>query len=123
MVLRRGTEQRGTADVDLLDRVVPVHVEPPNGPLERVQVHAHEVDRLDAVRLEIGDVLGDVAPCEDASVNRWMQRHHPVSQNLGEARHLLEPRDGDPGLGEQVSGAAAGEQLEVESLQALGKGR
>src|SRR6185312_6769901 len=57
VVLRRGSQQRGPADVDLLDRVLPRDIEAPHGALERVEVDADKIDRLDAVRPELRHVL------------------------------------------------------------------
>ena len=114
VILRRAAQQGRAADVDLLDRLVPLDVEPADGLLEGIEVDADEVDRVDAVRGEVGDVLGHVAAREDAAVHCRVQRHDAVAEHLGEARQLLER--GSPGslLGEQRRGAAARDDLEVE---------
>ena len=114
VVLRGATEQGRTADVDLLDRLVPLDVEPADGLLEGIEIDADEVDRVDAVRGEVGDVLGHVAARENAAVHCRVQRHDTVAEHLGEARQLLEPDHRDPLLGEQRRGAAARDDLEVE---------
>ena len=123
MVLRRGAQERRAADVDLLDHLVPGDVEAGHGLLERIEVHADEIDRLNAVGGEIGDVLGNVAPGEDAAVDGRVQRDHPVAEHFGEARHVLEGGDGDALVREQLGRAAAREQLEVESVRAPARTR
>ena len=90
MVLRRRAQQGGPADVDLLDRVVPIHVEAADGLLEGIEVDADEVDRLDPVRGEVRDVLRDVATGEDAAVHGRVQRDDAMAEHLGEAGELLE---------------------------------
>ena len=50
-----------------------------------IEVDADEVDRLDAVLLHRGDVLGVVAQGEQAAVDFGMQRLDPAVHHLGEA--------------------------------------
>ena len=123
MVLGRGAQERGPPDVDFLDRLVPLDVEPANCLLEGVEVDADEVDRLDAVRGEVGDILRNVATGEDAAVDSGVQRDDTVSEHLGEARQLLERDHRDPFGGEQLRRTAAGKQLEVETAKLLGERR
>ena len=96
MVLRRCAEQRRAADVDLLDRIVPLDVEPRDGLLERIEVDADEIDRRDSVRLEIRHVLGNIAASEDAAVDGRVQRNDAMSEHLGEAGQILERRHREP---------------------------
>ena len=48
MVLGGRAEHRGAADVDVLDRVLEGHAGPRDRHLERIEIHGHEIDRLDA---------------------------------------------------------------------------
>ena len=52
VVLGRRPDQAGAADVDVLDRLLERDAGPGDRRLERVQVHDHQVDRLDALSLE-----------------------------------------------------------------------
>ena len=52
VVLRRRPDQRGAADVDVLDHLLLVHPAPRRHALERIEVHAHQVDRLDLVLVQ-----------------------------------------------------------------------
>ena len=108
------TQERRAADVDLFDRLVPLDIEPPHRLLERIEVDADEIDRVDAVGGEIGNVLGHVPAREDAAVHCRVQRDDTVAEHLGEAGQLLEPDYGDLLVGEQRCSAAARDDLEVE---------
>jgi hypothetical protein len=58
VVLRGRANHRRPADVDVLDDLGVGHAAPGGGALEGVEVDAHEIDGLDAVLRERGDVLG-----------------------------------------------------------------
>ena len=60
MVLRRGADQRGAADIDVLDAVLR---------LERIQIDRDQIDRRDTVLRHLGKVFRVVAPPEDAAVD------------------------------------------------------
>ena len=64
-------EERRAAHVDHLDQPRLVQLRPVDGELERIEVHADEVERLDAVLLDRAQVLGRVAAGEDSGVNAW----------------------------------------------------
>ena len=119
MILGGGAQQGWAADVDLLDRLVPLDVETADGLLEGIEVDADEVDPLDPVRREVGHVLGHVGAGEDAAVHGRVQRDDAVAEHLREAGQLLERDHGDAFLDEELRGAAACEQLEVEPVQLL----
>ena len=61
VVLRGGAEHRRPSDVDLLDRLLQLHVPLAGRLAERIEVHRHEVDRADAVRLQLIHVLAEIA--------------------------------------------------------------
>ena len=68
VVLGRRADHRRPSDVDVLERLVLAHVEARDGALERVEVHAHEVDLLDPLLLERLEVSGVVADGEQRRV-------------------------------------------------------
>ena len=76
-VLRRGPDQGGAADVDLLDAVVE-RGPPGHGGPERIQVHHHQVEGLDAVRLQLRQVLGLALVGQDPAVDARMERFDPA---------------------------------------------
>ena len=77
MVLGRGPHHRRSANVDRLDA---------GRRLERVQVHHHQIDRVDPVGLQVGPVGGVVAISEDPAVDAGMEGHHPMAQHDRRAR-------------------------------------
>mmetsp|Transcript_17965 Transcript_17965/g.24704 ORF Transcript_17965/g.24704 Transcript_17965/m.24704 type:complete len:577 (-) Transcript_17965:277-2007(-) len=76
VVLRAGAQHAGPADVDVLDAVVEVRPAG-HGLLEGVQVEHHQVDRLHAVGLAVGLVLGVAAHVQQAAVHLGVQGLHP----------------------------------------------
>jgi hypothetical protein len=119
VVLRRGAQQRGAADVDVLDRGRQVAVGPRDGLAERVEVDHHQVDRRDAV-LGHDRVVG-AAPAEDAAVHLRVQRLDAAAHHLGEAGVVGDLDHREARLGEQARGAAGGEQFDTARGQRLGE--
>ena len=90
-VLRRRADHRRPADVDVLDHLRVGHSVPRGGPLERVQVDAHEVDQLDVVLLGRAHVRRVVAYCQQRRMELRMKRLHPPVHDLretGQVGHL-----------------------------------
>ena len=69
-VPRGGAQQGRAADVDHLDRLVEPDELGADLGRERLDVDDDEVDRADALCLELLELLGDVAPREDPGVDR-----------------------------------------------------
>ena len=120
VVLRRGTDHRRAADVDLLDALVGAGAGG-DGLGERVEVHDDEVERRDPELLELRHVLGLAAVGEDAGVHRRVQRLHPAVQALREAGDLLDRCHGHPGVGDPPGGGARAHQLHAGGGQAAGQ--
>ena len=120
-VLRRRADHRRPADVDVLDHLGLVDPAAGGRLLERVEVHAHEVDELDLVLLR-GDHVGRVvAAGEQAGVELRVQRLDPPAHDLGEAREVVDRADLEPGRLERLGGAAGGDDLDAELGEALGE--
>ena len=68
VVLRRRPDHRRPPDVDVLDRLVLGHVHARDRALERIEVHADQVDRLDLALAQRLGVLGVVAHREQRRV-------------------------------------------------------
>src|SRR6202012_3797823 len=73
-VLGRGADHRRAADVDVLDPVAVGDVRLSGSALERVQVHADEIDELNRVLLRRLDVLRVVADRYKTRIQLRMQR-------------------------------------------------
>ena len=111
-VLRRGTHHGRTPDVDQLDRGV-------RG--ERIEVAHDEIDRLDVVGLEVGEVLGLRAVGQDAAVDLRVQGLDPAAEHLGalgDRGHVLV---GDPSLREGGRGLPGGDQLDPRRGESAGE--
>lgn len=67
-------------------------------PLEGVQIHAHQVDRLDPVRLHGLHMGVDVTAREQSAMHDRMKRFDPAVHDLREAGDLLDPDDINAGL-------------------------
>ena len=117
-VLRRRAQHRRPADVDHLDRVLLANRLPRDDALERIEVHADEVERLDLVLVERGAVVCPVAPREDRRVDPRVQGLDPAAEQLRHLRHVLDRRRADPHLLEERSRAAARDELDVQAGQA-----
>jgi hypothetical protein len=81
-VLRGRAQHRRPADVDHLDRVFLADRAAGDDVLERVEVDADEVDRLDRVVLERGAVICPVAAGQDRRVDARVQRLDPAAEHL-----------------------------------------
>src|SRR5829696_3183088 len=113
-VLRGGAQHRRPSDVDHLDRLGLRHAPPARDRRERVEVDAHDVERLDLVLVERRAVLLQVTAGEDSRVDARMQRLHAPAQHLRLGGHLLDGRDPDALLREERRRAARGDDLEAE---------
>jgi len=119
VILGRGAQHGGAADVDVLDRQGEVAVGARYGLLEGIEVDHHQVDRLDAV-LGHHRVVG-AAPSQQAAVDLRVQGLHPAVHHLGKAgvvgdlghRHVV--------VGEQLGGAAGTENLHAAGVQFTGE--
>ena len=118
VVLGRRPDHGRAADVDVLDRVGLGHRLPRDRALERVQVHAHEVDRLDPLGLERLHVLGVVADGQERRVQPRVKRLDAAAEDLRRAGELGDVADLDPGLAQRRCGPARGHDLDPQPLQA-----
>ena len=84
-VLRRTAHHGRTADVDVLDGILQGDALLGDGLAERIEVHAHEFDRVDAVLLQGFHMGRDVAASQDAAVHFRMQCFHTAVTNLRES--------------------------------------
>ena len=120
MILGRGPDHGGAADVDLLDDLVERRL-PRHRGLERVQVHHHHVDGVDAQLFHLGAVLRLVPEGQDAAVDLGVERLDPAVHDFrepGDIRHLGHV---DAVLSQQCGGPSRGQDLDAQSRQLFGK--
>ena len=116
-------EERRPADVDHLDRLVEADELGADRRGERGDVDDDDVDRPDALARQLGHLGLDVAPGEDARVDR---RVEGLDLAADQGRHPGQVRDGadvDAVGGEVVAGAVGGEDLDLEGQQVPGQSR
>jgi hypothetical protein len=85
--------------------------------LERIEVHAHEIDRSDAVLRERGAVPLAGADRQQARVDAGVKCLDPTVEDLGKAGVGLDRRGFDAGLADLLGGAAGGDDLHPELAQ------
>ena len=123
VVLGGGADHRRAADVDVLDRDVVLDLVAGDRLLERVEVDADQVDRLDPLALEGRHVLGVVAPRQQRRVQPRVQGLDPAAEDLLLAGELGDVGDLEPGLAQRRGGAAGGEDLDPEARRGSWRSR
>jgi len=98
VVLRRGADHRGTADIDLLERLGERDAGPRHRRLEGVEGDDDEVDGQDPVLLERVHIGGSVPPRQDAPMDLRVERLDAAVEHLGEAGDVGNVTDGDAGF-------------------------
>ena len=91
-VLRRGPDERGPADVDVLQGFLQRHARLQDCLDERVEINGDQIYRIDPVLGELRPVAVEVTPSQDACVHLRMEGLDPAVHKLWEARqfgHLL----------------------------------
>jgi hypothetical protein len=118
VVLGGGPNHRGTAHVDLLDRLGARDALARHRLLERIERDDHEVDRRNPVLLQRLQMLGHVAPGQDPAVDLRVERLHSPVEHLGEPGDLRDVPHRDARLPEEPRGASGGEDLDTEAGEA-----
>ena len=118
VVLGGRPDHRGAADVDVLDGVGVGHAGARDGALERVEVHADEVDELDVVLGGLRHVLGVVAQREQPGVEPRVQRLDAAVHDLREAGEVVDGADVEARIAQRGRGAAGRDELHAEADEA-----
>src|SRR5690606_25664316 len=111
VVLGGGANHGRAADVDVLDGGGQVAVRVGHGVLERVQVHHHHIDGVDAVLSHDG-VVG-AATAQNAAVDFRVQGFDPAIRHFRETGVIGHFGDRYVVFLEQAEGSAGGEQLDA----------
>ena len=77
VILGRRPQQRRPANVDILDRLGKRAVRAGDRLLKRIQIHDHQIDRLQAVFVHRPDMLGVVPAVQNPGVNTRVQGLDP----------------------------------------------
>ncbi|MNG96091.1 hypothetical protein D3C79_551460 [compost metagenome] len=119
VVLGGGAHHGRAADVDVLDRVGQGATRFGHGGGEGVEVDDNHVDGGDIVLGHDGVI--PIATAENATVHLGMQGLDPAIHHLGEARVVGDLGHRQTRVGEQLGGAAGGEQGHATLVECLGK--
>ena len=112
VILRRAAQHRRPADVDLLDRFLEFDSGFRDRRFERIEIHHHEIDRLDPVLARGGFVLLVPAQVEQAAVHFRVQSLHPAVEHLRETGEGGDAANLDPFLPQELRGATGGNDLD-----------
>ena len=121
MILGRCPHEARTADVDQFDRFASGAVGPRDGGLERVEVHDHGVEGVDAVGGEHGPIIGAVMPREHAGKDPRVERLHPAVEDLGKGGDRRDILDLEPMARESGARAAGAHHANARRLEAGGE--
>ena len=116
VVLRGRANHRRAADVDVLDRLFERAVARGHA-RERVEVDADEIDRADAVLVELATMGLEVAPRENAAVDLRVQRLDTAVQDLRRACVIAHIDDRHTAVTQRARRAAGREQAHAERAQ------
>ena len=117
LVLGCATHHRRAADVDVLDGLF-MRGAARDGLLKRVEVHAHQVDRLSANPAQRVAIAVAIAH-EDSAVDAWVKGLDATVHDLGRLGVLRDVDDGDSALAERLGRAAGGQNLHSRFRESL----
>ena len=123
VVLGRCADQRRSADVDVLDHLRLGHSAAPGDPLEGIEVHAHQVDRLDPVLVQRVHVPRMRAQGEQTCVDAGVQRLDAPVEDLREAGVVLDRAGLDARFGEVPCRASRWRRSPPRGLSARARSR
>lgn len=120
VVLGRGPDHRGAADVDLLHAVA-VGGARGHGLLERVEVDHHQLEGVDLQLFELLDVGGVAAVGQQAGMHARVQGLDAAVETLGEPGQRFDGSDGDAVRSDLRGGAAGGDDLHTGGVEPAGQ--
>ena len=113
-VLRGGPQERGTADIDLLDHVVGRDVGPRGGLAKRVQVHHDQADVLDPGLLDLPLMLRQIPPGQNPAMHGGVQRLDASVEHLRHPREVRDVANGQTARPQRGGGPAGRDQLPLQ---------
>ena len=120
-VARGRAEEGRPRDIDHLDRLVEPDELDADGRRERLDVDDHEIDQADALGLQLLDLGRDVAPGEDAGIDRVVEGLDlaaDIGFALGQGGDRI---DLDAFRGQRIARAIGGVDLDPEPEQVAGE--
>ena len=109
------------ANVDVFDGISQRAAGLGYGGFKGVEVHAQNVDGGNVVRVERRDVLGQIAPRQQAAVDFGVQGFDAAVEHFGEAGMVGHLGDRQATVGQQLGRSAGREQPHAQGMQVLGQ--
>jgi hypothetical protein len=113
--------ERRSADVDFLDEPLERQIRIRGGRCKGVQVDGDEVDESDPLPRERREIVGPVAPRQNAAMNGRMKRFDPAVHHLRHTRQRGDGRYLEPGLCQRARRAAGRNESEASLTEAACK--
>ncbi len=120
MVLGGRPDHRRSADVDVFDHFGIVRALGHRF-LKRIEVHDHQIDWRDVVRVHRCDMVFIVAQGQQAAMDNRVQGLDPAIHHLGKAGDLGHILDGKARRAQRLGGSTCAEQLDPVACQRRGK--
>ena len=121
MILRRRTDHRRTADVDVFNGVLKRAVGLGDRLFERIKIHADDVDRVNGMSLKRSHVFRDGTTGENAGMNLGIERLNATVQHLRETRIVGDFLAGHAFLHQQLGGTSRAENVVAERREFAGE--
>ena len=113
-VLRRRTDHRRAADIDLFDRFCTGDTFPFDRFCKRVKIHHHHVDRCYPVLLHRGEVFIVITNREKSTVNTRMQRLDAAIHHLWKSCDVGDVVNSDACVAQCFSRSACADDFDIE---------
>ena len=111
MVLGRCPNHGRTANINVLDRLIPGDIRTSHRFPEGIQVHHHQINQGDLLLIKISPMGSVITLGQDSAVDPRVQGFHPAAKNLRCPRVLSHLGDRQTCIHQHLGGAATGEQL------------
>ncbi|MNE38242.1 hypothetical protein D3C80_1321350 [compost metagenome] len=121
MVLRRRTQHRRSADIDILDRFLVGHIRLGNRLRERIQIHHHQVDVTETKLRHLTRMLLVVTNSQQAAVYGRMKGFDPSVHNFREARYIGDADNRYAFISQKCASAACGDNFYAQCRQLAAK--
>ena len=88
---------------------------------KRIEIHCHQINWRNAMRFHLCQMLGQIAPAQNAAMHLRHQSLHAPIQNFGKARMVGHILHRHARLAQRLGGAAGGENLHAARREEAAK--
>ena len=108
MVLRRAAQHRGSANVNVLNRIVQAHAWAGHRLFKGVKIHHHQIKRLYSMFFEKFPVFGNFTTSQKPHVYMRMESADAAIHDFGKTRDLAHLRDFQTVFAQKLRSAPSG---------------